>query len=403
MNRRDLILHAAILNTLARPTAAREQEGSRGELVLKDARLASRVTRREWELVPAPPNGVPLVFGPLRDPKRNELYPHRIQVFCAAPGVARPEPRFTVHTLTEEDAELAGRVARVCGALHWLGAEYLGKWPENPVDVWLSRSGQAGGEAFGESIYLFAVQEPRAPAEWLREIAHEYSHLMLPPVGRFESPEPWANGYLGERLFLKWLLQDNGREDLWGPRVQAGAFVAAQITPHRERFRELGPGSEPAARGDEEGMLFYIGQMLVLEQSHGPAYLRSVISRVETPRPQNLGLAIQAAARDGLIPFFDLLPEATIHSQSAPGPDAASYRKAAYRIYLPPGEWDLTCQGDGVPDAAMLEGIALQRRPDGGWTARQAPPLGIWSVLTLGSETGPPMRLQRIRFTRRAS
>src|SRR5205807_32206 len=79
--------------------------------------------------------------------------------------------------------------------------------PAPIVDVWLMRDGLPGAEEAGNDIYLYAIGQDRAPAEWLREIAHEYSHLTLPVVGPFTSPERWGNGYLGERLLMQWLIR----------------------------------------------------------------------------------------------------------------------------------------------------------------------------------------------------
>ena len=85
------------------------------------------------------------------------------------------------------------------------------------VDEYLCWGGTAGGEqAFGEgteagitrrvnTIYIYDIASFKDPMEMAREVAHEYGHAVLPAVGGFETPEDWANGYLGERLFLRWL------------------------------------------------------------------------------------------------------------------------------------------------------------------------------------------------------
>ena len=49
------------------------------------------------------------------------------------------------------------------------------------------------------------IDTSKPQAEACRELAHEYGHAVLPAIGGFKSPEDWANGYLGERLFLRWL------------------------------------------------------------------------------------------------------------------------------------------------------------------------------------------------------
>ena len=85
------------------------------------------------------------------------------------------------------------------------------------VDEYLCWGGTAGGEQlFGEdteaghthrvnTIYIYDIASFKDPMEMAREVAHEYGHAVLPAAGGFETPEDWANGYLGEKLFLRWL------------------------------------------------------------------------------------------------------------------------------------------------------------------------------------------------------
>jgi hypothetical protein len=91
------------------------------------------------------------------------------------------------------------------------------------VDVYLCFGGEAGGEQRfdvdyqrknpvsgrpGErvnTIYIYDLASFTDPTEKLREVAHEYGHATLPPVGGFQRPEDWANGYLGERVYLRWI------------------------------------------------------------------------------------------------------------------------------------------------------------------------------------------------------
>lgn len=85
------------------------------------------------------------------------------------------------------------------------------------VDQYLCWGGTAGGEqTLGEdteegiprrvnTIYIYDIASFKNPLEMAREVAHEYGHAVLPAVGGFKSPEDWANGYLGEKLFLRWM------------------------------------------------------------------------------------------------------------------------------------------------------------------------------------------------------
>lgn len=89
------------------------------------------------------------------------------------------------------------------------------------VDVYLSTSGVAGGEqlvspdpttldTFGRPTlsnvcYVYDVSTLDDPLEACRELAHEYGHATLPPVRVPEGREEWANGHLGERIYLSHL------------------------------------------------------------------------------------------------------------------------------------------------------------------------------------------------------
>src|SRR5207249_4997524 len=129
---------------------------------------------------------------------------------------------------------------------------------EAVVDVWLMHGGEPGAEELGNDIYLYAIGRERAPAEWLREIAHEYSHLVVPVVGPFTAPEKWGNGYLGERLFLGWLVAAE-QTGVWGPHFDGAGYLANQVRPLRDRFLDAGPGSLSAARADAAAMERFIG------------------------------------------------------------------------------------------------------------------------------------------------
>ncbi len=89
---------------------------------------------------------------------------------------------------------------------------------EGSVDVYLCLGGKPGGEQFfGEdfpphgrptsvnTICIYDLPSFTNPLEMAREVAHEYGHAVLPSVGGFVQPEDWANGYLGEKLFLRWV------------------------------------------------------------------------------------------------------------------------------------------------------------------------------------------------------
>lgn len=92
------------------------------------------------------------------------------------------------------------------------------------VDVYLAFGGEPGGEHKFEvdgqdvdndnrpqpasSIYIYQAWQIENPIQLAREIAHEYGHASIPPVGPFDGPEDWANGDAGERIYMRWLSKD---------------------------------------------------------------------------------------------------------------------------------------------------------------------------------------------------
>jgi len=104
------------------------------------------------------------------------------------------------------------------------------------VDEYLCWGGTAGGEQlFGQSteggitrrantIYIYDIASFKDPMEMAREVAHEYGHAVLPAIGGFQSPEDWANGYLGEKLFIKWL-----RDAMESGTIDSNAVMGASF------------------------------------------------------------------------------------------------------------------------------------------------------------------------------
>ena len=104
------------------------------------------------------------------------------------------------------------------------------------VDEYLCWGGTAGGEqTLGEeteagknrrvnTIYIYDIASFKDPMEMAREVAHEYGHATLPAIGGFKSPEDWANGYLGEKLFLRWL-----RDAYQVGRIDSGSVMGTSL------------------------------------------------------------------------------------------------------------------------------------------------------------------------------
>ncbi|MBM3501392.1 MAG: tetratricopeptide repeat protein, partial [Armatimonadetes bacterium] len=160
--------------------------------------------------------------------------------------------------------------------------------------LWLCTGGPDGAERDGSDIYLYRVlSADRSPLEWLRQLAHESGHLLIPPIGGFAAPEMWANGEVGERLLLHWLADESGRwsRSDW-PSSQAVArldalwpgcggvvedYLAASGRAPLGVWAAGGPESELIMGMDERAMQYYVGLVLYVLAAHGSDGLREVV------------------------------------------------------------------------------------------------------------------------------
>lgn len=413
LTRRGFVLTAPALLLLGGTAQAQATRNTRpereGTFTYSDGRLGGNVPPRSWQIFVARENQANKDYGPNRDPKFNASYPGKLQVVCGSEDASQSERAFVIHYQRPGDEAFARRVASVMARLYWLGQDYLGVGPApgRYVNVWLSHHGEPGAEEHQTHIYLFAVDHDRAPAEWIRELAHEYAHIYLPPVGEYTAPEKWANGYLGERLFLKWLLLDNGMTDVWSEPVDGAAYVANEVVPLRKRYLNAGPASPLVNRTDAEGMEFWIGQMLAVEAAHGPAVLRSLVKNYRTRQPQNVGTHLGQALRGLETGRFNIDPAVCVPEKSdveVPGRAGAPVRvrKASYWFYLPGGSWQLTLSGR-VPEGteARLEGMELKKTSPVAWETPASGAAGSWQRLEITAPAGKTVDLQGITVLRK--
>ncbi len=182
---------------------------------------------------------------------------------------------------SDEDQALAERTGRLLCVIRQALVDKTSYKPLTdgvPFTVWLClHATDAGGEQWRNSIYFYDVNEPRASIEWIREIAHEFSHMALPLVGGdYTDPEPWANGYYGERLLLRWLSRGGGGgptavEKAWGGTFAGYAnFDAKLIAPALNNFAAHGLSNSWIDHRDRDGMEYLIGMLLTIDDKAGP-------------------------------------------------------------------------------------------------------------------------------------
>jgi len=192
-----------------------------------------------------------------------------------------------VHYPDAAGQALAIRIAKLLALAHQTLVQRTGREAENgtaPFDVWLCAGGRSGGEQWRSNLYLYDLDQPRSSIEWLREVVHEYSHLALPAIGGYTAPEYWANGYLGERLLVRWFMRPPDGparvEALWGDFSGAANFRRLLITPPLALYARIGPSPVWLARRDDAGMRYLIGQALTFDDRYGAARLGDAFARL---------------------------------------------------------------------------------------------------------------------------
>jgi len=200
--------------------------------------------------------------------------------------------RLTFRVFTQLGAGPANQVTRLLLRINQLLRR---RWRmDNPyaynngyIDVYLSENGQPGGEQFfgidyptrgpGTNVNVICIYDLSSftnPLEMAREVAHEYGHAVLPAIGGFKQPEDWANGYLGEKLFLRWIRDEISSrklesEDAMGLGTTGlDSWLTAQVNPLVGAAATNGPNvpllkqKGPAAMAAYHGLVLYMDAIL---------------------------------------------------------------------------------------------------------------------------------------------
>lgn len=228
-----------------------------------------------------------------QDPRYERRFPHHLWAYSPAKGAGRLRLRFVVHFQREGDAQLAEKCGRILLGLWDLSASRLGLGTrfadDGVVHVWLATWGKPGGEQWQQHIYLYSVDTPRQPLEWVRQLAHEFGHLVIPGIRIESAGEEWANGLIGERLFVKWL-HGSGLAGLWA----AGTDLTPLAVTAADQLLGDFVASPPAgARGWTLAKL--IGFVLYIDSVHGHEVLGDTIRLQNGDTPSDLLKAYKRA------------------------------------------------------------------------------------------------------------
>jgi hypothetical protein len=232
----------------------------------------------------------PKRFG---NPPQQWEFPYVVSAYGtmpAAPSGSPPELRFRIYSQTrtgldDPAVEVAKMLLRLWDFnVSQFGLDHGRAYSEGVIDVYLCAAGLPGGEQRFDvdnqrkrgrvnTIYIYDLASFNDPLERAREIAHEYGHAALPPIGGFQEPEDWANGYLGERLYLQWI-----RDELLAGRYgvadcmqatydEINAYVKKNVDPIVERAAVDGPktaisGVGKTAMDNFMGLALYVSSAL---------------------------------------------------------------------------------------------------------------------------------------------
>ncbi|HEY0866580.1 MAG TPA: hypothetical protein VGE01_04350 [Fimbriimonas sp.] len=253
------------------------------------------------------------------------------------PAYARLQPnkvslRFRVYSQERrQEGDLAPQVAQTLLRLFdrnfWqLGIDHNPVYNDGIIDVYLCWGGQAGGEQLYDqevvrnrpvkvnTIYIYDLASFTEPVEKLREVAHEYGHASLPPIGGFDEPEHWANGYLGEKINLAYLRDGLAKgwftpDDTMGAtQAQLDLWVKSNVEPLVAKAAS-DPPSEPRLAGkDKASMDAYIGLAAYMNALLPPkTFTRSMAltgSIKATDYPAGIALAVEEASQKLQIPAY---------------------------------------------------------------------------------------------------
>jgi len=204
-----------------------------------------------------------------------------------------------------QDLDRARLTIRLLARLLRLHRERFGRDTTFPrdadtVDVWLAtetppQAREAGGECRDNQVYLFATGAQRTPIEWVRTITHEWGHLTLPAAEGYSAPEADASGYLGERLYIRWLREDRAHFSFQDGVTTDGVnlYWERQIAPLMDRFAISGPTAPLLGGKDADAMDLYIGGVLSADAAFGSEIMGRALRTIEGVRPQDFFVALR--------------------------------------------------------------------------------------------------------------
>ena len=247
-----------------------------------------------------------------RDPLHHWPFPHAQYAYAWHAPSSRWILKLRAHAGPDVAADLATNALQALASFHQTALVYASWDPTasgQPIDLWITAQGAPGARSIGNNIYLYAASTPRTPAEWLREIAHEYGHIALPGIGGFtNTDDPWADGDLAELLLVKWLSASSAQ-----PKVSVSFRAQRGITSfslasaerlaaiRRRALIAAAAGKPNLARlkaNDTAARDYFLGLALRVETTAGPHLLAESLSRCPHGTAADWVKAVNALAKE---------------------------------------------------------------------------------------------------------
>lgn len=301
--------------------------------------------------------------------------------------------RFRIHYVSEFLAgqDYSGLAEDMCGLflrLYWLGKDAINVETrfanDGVIDVWLMKGGQPGAEqrpAYTEDLFFYGIDTPRPGIEWIREVAHEYGHQVIPPVDGYSNVvEPWATGIIGERLFLPWLATLGfGLKSAQGPFAATSAdydrYYRTNVLADVNFFLDRGPSETLGADRTKPGWRYLHGFLSYVNGQYGSGVLTATFKAGRKLAPgeymtgidlvrafQQVQRAPRAFTMAPRLPIPSLSTSASMDGQGCMGGRAVTVHQGdrlAWWVYLPAGVWEVNVV-PSAPTTATL-GIGLGR------------------------------------------
>lgn len=198
-----------------------------------------------------------------------------------------------------------------------LGLDHNRTYKDGVIDVYLSWSSTepAGGEQAFETdpdfrarlsnnIYIYGLERFPEKIELLREICHEYGHATLPPINGFDQPENFANGMLGEKLYMRYLRDCYRRRsvaenDVLGvKKLELEKFVAKEVDPLIRVALQRPPSVASFDLKGTAGMNNWLGVVLAMQAVAPSQVFANGLKAMETKKGASFVKALERAVAE---------------------------------------------------------------------------------------------------------